>query len=126
MLLLNTIEENNMAQYYTVLKQEQILSKHGNRVIQLTLIGIQDRMLYKTYLDPMNRNYKLWSAIIHRPYYGYLLGGIQIKDAEKCLVSADSRVRIIYQTEYQNEIYDELIRTWQTQDAGNQYENLFE
>ena len=115
-----------MAQYYTVLKQEQILSKHGNKIIQLSLIGIRDRMLYKTYLDPNNRNYKLWSTIIHRPYYGYLLSGIQIKDAEKCLVSADSKVRILYETEYRDEIYNELIRSWQAQDENNQYENFFE
>jgi homoserine trans-succinylase len=94
-------------------------------VIQLTLVGIQDRMLYKTYIDPQNRNYRNWAQIIHQPYYGYVISGIQIKDAEKGLVSADSKVRILFQTEYQNEVYDELILSWQQQDR-NQYEKLFD
>ena len=114
-----------MAQLYCVLKQEQIKSKYGNRVIQLTLVGVKDRLLYKTYLDPNNRNYARWSSIIHQPFYGFLLSGLKIKDAEKGLVSADSPVNVVYQTEYPSEIYDELIRTWQEQDAANKYEDFF-
>lgn len=114
-----------MAQYFTVLKQQQIKSRHGNRVIELTLVGITDRLLYKTYLDPNNRNYKAWSSIIHQPYYGFVLSGLKIKDQEKGLVSADSKIRIVYQTEYQSEVYNELIHAWQTQDAGNRYEDFF-
>lgn len=114
-----------MAQFYTVLKQKQIVSKHGNRVMELTLVGVTDRLLYKTYLDPNNRNYNAWSTILHNPYYGYLLSGLTIKDELKGLISADSKVRIIFQTEYQNEIYNELITAWQNQDRS-QYETLFE
>lgn len=113
-------------QFYTVINQQQIKSKYGNRVIQITLVGIKDRLLYKTYLDPNNRNYAKWSSIIHQPYYGFLLSGLKIKDAEKGLISADSAVKIVYQTEYQSEIYNELILTWQAQDAANKYENFFE
>jgi hypothetical protein len=115
-----------MAQYYTVLKQEQIKSRHGNRILRLTLVGVKDRQLWTTYLDPKNRNYLAWSKIIHRPYYGYLLSGIQIKDREKGLVSADSKIRIIYETQYQDEVYNELIELWSTQDAGNHFEDFFE
>jgi hypothetical protein len=115
-----------MAQLYTVIKQQQIRSRHGNKVIEITLVGCSDRLLYRTFLDPNNRNYKKWSPIVHQPYYGFLLTGLKILDKEKGLVSADSAVRIVFQTEYQSDVYNELIAAWQQQDKTSQFGDFFE
>lgn len=115
-----------MAQLYTVIKQQQIRSRHGNRVIEISLVGRDDRLLYRTYVDPNNRNYRKWSTIVHQPYYGFLLAGLKILDQEKGLVSADSALRIVFQTEYQSEVYAEWIAAWQNEDNASQFGDLFE
>ena len=113
-------------QYYIILTQGQITSKHnGNRIAEITLVGVQDRCLYKTYVDPQNRNYKNWSYIIHNPAQGYLISGIKIKDQDKALVSADSRVKILVATEDASEVYTEVLARWQREDETGVFDHLF-
>lgn len=114
-------------QYYTIIKQRQITSKtNGNRIIEITLVGVRDRLLYRTYVDPQNRNYPNWSYIIHNPTQGYLLGPLKIKDPDKNLISADSKVNILVATEHNDEVYSELISKWQREDSTGEFDSLFD
>lgn len=112
-------------QYYTIIKQQQIKSKHGGKITELTLVGIKDRCLYRTYIDPYNRNYSFWSSIIHNPLHGYLLSGLKIKSQTRALIDADSPVEVVYECRDPEEIYNELLEVWQKQDSTSQFGNLF-
>ena len=113
-------------QYYVILTQKQIVSKaNGNNIFEIQLVGVKDRQLYKTYVDPMNRNYKHWSYMVHNPAQGYLVSNIKIKDPAKKLISADSVVSILVATEDSTEVYNELIDTWKRQDTTGQFDSLF-
>ena len=114
-----------MSQYYTIINQRQIASRHGGTVTEITLVGVKDRILYRTYIDTYNRNYAVWSEIIHNPLQGYLLGGLKVKSTTKALINADSPVEILYTTEDPDEIYNELLSVWQRTDQVNTFGILF-
>ena len=115
-----------MSQYYIILAQRQLLSKiNGNRIIEIDLVGVKDRCLYKTYVDPTNRNYGNWSYIIHNPLNGYLISGVKVKDSEKYLVNADSPVKILVATEDHSELYTEVLAAWHRQDTTGHFDSLF-
>lgn len=104
-----------MTQPYIVLKQHPMKSKHGGTVHHITLVGVLDRMQYHTYIDPDNRNYKYWYRLINNPQDGFVIKNCQIKRDD--LISADSRISIVWQTDNANDIFDELYDIWQEQDA---------
>lgn len=115
------------SQYYIILTQRQITSNYnGNKIAEITLVGVQDRCLYKTYVDPQNRNFKNWSYIIHNPAQGYLVSGIRIKDQDKALISADSQVKILVATEEASEVYSELLAKWHREDDVGVFDALFD
>lgn len=103
-----------MAQPYIVLKQHPMTSKHGGRVFHVILAGAQDRCEYHTYIDPNNRNYKYWARVVENPESGFVIKGCQIKREE--LISADSRITIVWQTDRADDVLDELWTIWQEQD----------
>lgn len=111
-------------QYYAIIQQRQLKSKHGGDVTEISMVGVKDRVLYRTYVDSFNRNYTFWAPIIHNPLHGYLLTGIKIKSSTKALVNADSPVAIAYETTDNTELYSEIVAAWQSQDR-NQFEKLF-
>lgn len=114
-------------QYYIILKQKQITSKlNGERIIEVTLVGVKDRLLYTTYVDPRNRNFRNWSYIIHNPNQGYLLGPLKVKDFDKGLINADSKVTILVTTEDHEEIYTEVLSKWQREDETGHFDSLFD
>lgn len=113
-----------MSQYYTIVKQKQIMSKYGNNVMEITLVGLKDRITYRTFVDPQNRNFKYWSEIIHNPSHGYLLSNLQIKDTTKALISADSHVEILFVSDNPQDIYDEVLALWH--EPQSQYSKFFE
>ena len=104
-----------MTQPYIVLRQHPMTSKHGGRVFHVTLVGAQDRLEYHTYIDPNNRNYKYWSRVVEHPSNGFVIKGCQIKKDE--LISADSRITIVWQTDDANDVFNELYDIWREQDA---------
>jgi hypothetical protein len=104
-----------MTQPYIVLKQHPMTSKHGGKVFHVTLVGAQDRCEYHTYIDPNNRNYKYWARVVENPSDGFVIRGCQIKKEE--LISADSRITIVWQTDDANVVFDELYDIWREQDA---------
>ena len=105
-----------MTQPYIVLKQHPMKSKHGGIVYHITLVGAQDRLEYHTYIDPDNRNYKYWYRLVNSPNDGFVIKNCQIK--REGLISADSRITIVWQTDNPNDIFDELYAIWQEQDQN--------
>jgi hypothetical protein len=112
-------------QYYAIIQQRQMKSKHGGEVTEISLVGVKDRVLYRTYIDSFNRNYTFWAPIIHNPLRGYLLSGIKVKSSAKAVINADSAVQIVYQSDDNTELYSEIIAAWQKQDQHNKFGDLF-
>jgi hypothetical protein len=104
-----------MSQPYIVLSTKKINSKHGGVIYQVNLVGAQDRCEYHTYVDRKNRNYKYWVRIIEHPSNGFVIKGCQIKRDD--LISADSRISIVWQTDDANDVFSELYDIWREQDA---------
>lgn len=103
-------------QPYIVLGQKKLTSKHGGTIYEIRMVGGQDRIEYHTYIDPKNRNYKYWRRLIDSPESGFVIKNCQIKRDE--LISADSRIVIVWQTDDANDVYEELYDIWREQDAN--------
>ncbi len=106
-----------MRQPYIVLKQHPITSKYGNRIYMITLVGAQDRLEYKTYIDPNNRNFKYWQHIIWNPDHGFVLKNCIVKKDN--IISADCRPIIAWETPSPEDVFDELYEIWTEQDSHN-------
>lgn len=104
-----------MTQPYIVLSTKKINSKHGGTIWTITLVGAVDRCEYHTYIDRKNRNYKYWARIIEHPSNGFVIKGCQIKRDE--LISADSRITVVWQTDKSDDVFSELYDIWREQDA---------
>lgn len=103
-------------QPYVVLNVKRLTSKHGGTIYAVNLVGVLDRTEYYTYVDRRNRNYKNWSRIILNPECGFVIKGCQIKRDE--LISADSRITVVWQTDRRDDVFDELYDIWTEQDAN--------
>jgi len=107
-----------MAQLYVVYDVKTKTSKYGNEIYEISIIGTEDRFMYKTYIDVMNRNYANWAGIIREPNQGYILKNLKrrgLKD-NKNLIDADSRPQIAWVTEHKQEVLDELVDNWLERD----------
>jgi len=103
-------------QPYIVISQKRLTSKHGGTVYQVNLVGALDRCEYHTYIDPKNRNYSYWRRVVENPECGFVIKGCQIKRDE--LISADSRISIVWQTDNPEDVFSELHDIWTEQDAN--------
>ena len=103
-----------MSQPYIVLNTKKIPSKHGGNCWAVNMVGVLDRCEYYTYVDRKNRNYKNWVRIIEHPSNGFVIKGCQIKKDD--LISADSRITIVWQTDDPNDVFSELYDIWREQD----------
>ena len=101
-------------QPYIVLSQHPLTSKHGGKIYEIKLVGAMDRVEYHTYIDPKMRNYKHWRRVIENPECGFVIKGCQIKRDE--LISADSRITVVWQTDRKDDVFDELYDIWTEQD----------
>jgi hypothetical protein len=112
-----------MAQLYVVYAVNAKTSKYGNEIYEISIIGTEDRCLYKTYIDAMNRNYANWADIIAEPNQGYILKNIKrrgLKD-NKYLIDADSCPQLAWVTEHKQEVLDELVDNWLERDKEVRY-----
>jgi|LakMenEpi03Aug12_release.lakeMendotaPanAssembly.Ray.scaffolds.fasta_scaffold919956_2 hypothetical protein len=111
-----------MSQPYIVLKQEvRYSTKNKSNYHVITMVGALDRHEYYTYVDVNNRNYRYWTRVINSPDSGFVLKGCQIKRDN--LISADSRITIVWQTANAEDVFSELYDIWQEQDkeTANHY-----
>lgn len=107
-----------MKQNYIVMQQHRIRSRYGQIITQIDFVGVKDRLLYRTYIDPFNRNFANWVEILHHSDQGFLLANLQVKTAD--LISADSRPRILWRSPDREILYEELLSIWREEDSQSQ------
>jgi hypothetical protein len=108
-----------MAKHYAVIKQEQKWSKHGGHVTEITMVGLDDRLPYTTWIDPMNMNNKYWQHILRTPEHGFILSGLKkkkMKDRDD-VINADSKPVIAWEHTSQDEMIDIIMDEWRRQDS---------
>lgn len=99
-------------QYYAIVKINSKTSKYyGNQIWEIQFVGLSDRYLYKTYVDPLNRNYAYWRKIIENPHQGFILTKCRLKRDHPDLISADSRFTVVFETT-REQLFDEIITNW--------------
>jgi len=105
-----------MAQTYVVYEVKSRPSKYGNDIWQIDLIGTKDRFMYRTYVDPNNRNYSNWAGIIDDPTAGYLLRNLKRSKKGEDLINADSKPFPILVTSSRNDMLKDLVTIWKERD----------
>ena len=70
-----------MAQsYYAIIDQEFGISKKtGAEMITLTLLDIETREEYRSYIDASMQNFELWAEVITQPDRGFVVTGLKQK-----------------------------------------------
>lgn len=110
-----------MARHYAIIKQEDKWSKHGGKVTEITLVGLDDRKPYTTWIDPMNMNNRYWQHILRSPEHGFILKGLKVKrmvDRDD-VINADSKPVIAWEHEDIDEMLDTIMDEWRRQDGVN-------
>lgn len=87
--------------------------KYGHDLYTITFVGIQDKRLYKTYVNPKHRNYKLWMKYIGTPKKGYVLKGLVSRENDVYTINADHAPKIEITYSNKDEMADELESVWQ-------------
>jgi hypothetical protein len=117
-------------QNFVVIEQTQgVSNRTGYPYTTITLVGVKDRCLYKTYIDTHNHNHKQWQHIVSNPDHGFILNNLRIKrhkDTE--LIDADSKPVIAAEETVKDNILSMLKEVWLEQDTRvtSNYRNLFE
>jgi hypothetical protein len=111
-----------MAQTYVVYEVKSRPSKYGNEIWQIDLIGTEDRFMYRTYVDPNNRNYTNWAGIIDDPIAGYLLRNLKRSSKSEDLINADSKPIAVWTTSHRDIMLKELVEVWRERDDNKQGE----
>ena len=110
-----------MARHYVIIKQQTKWSKHGGQVTEITLVGLDDRKLYTTWIDAMNMNAKYWSHITRSPDHGFIITGVKVKrmvDRDD-VINADSKPIIAQEHPDIDETLDIVTEHWNTLDGRN-------
>lgn len=108
-----------MAQHYAIVKQETRYSKYGGVITTITLIGLDDRKEYTTYIDPDNFNSKNWHHIVRHPEHGFILKGLKVKkNTDKNIINADSDPIIAWEHENIDDVVSAIMDKWQQQDEA--------
>jgi len=69
-----------MASYYAIIDQEFGTSKKtGSEMITLTLLDLETREEYRSYIDSSMQNFELWAEIITQPERGFVVTGLKQK-----------------------------------------------
>ena len=110
-----------MARHYAIIKQQDKWSRHGGRITEITMVGLDDRLPYTTWIDPTNMNNKHWTHITSRPEHGFIVTGLKkkrVKDRDD-VINADGRPVIAWEHTSQDDLLDTVMSHWQQQDAKN-------
>ena len=120
-----------MKQPYVVLYQRQRLSKYGNYITEIGVVGVLDRNEYVTYIDQNNQNHNKWQHIIRHEQHGFVLNNLKQKKLQdgRIIINADSDPIIEWETDDPNEIWQDLKSIWQEEDSRrgkNKFRDLFQ
>lgn len=110
-----------MARHYAIIKQEDKWSKHGGSVTEITMVGLDNRKPYTTWVDPMNMNNKYWQHILRSPQHGFILKGLKVKrmvDRDD-VINADSKPIIAWEHEDIDDMLATIMDEWRRQDGLN-------
>jgi hypothetical protein len=115
--------EVEMQQLMAIAEIKKKPSRHGGRIYIVTLIGLEDRGIYETYIDPENRNYKFWRHIIENPGRGYIVSGARLADRKirPNLVTADSEIIIERETFSTAELAEAIEALWINEDRRTRH-----
>lgn len=118
----------NISQPYIIMKQSTKRSKHGGTYTKVDMVGVNDRQMYHTYIDPTNFNFKNWEHIVRNPENGFVIRGIKVKNSKEYLVSADSKPIIEWEHDEPEVILSQLKEIWDSQDKEppSTFRELFE
>jgi hypothetical protein len=108
---------------FVVLQTYEQESKYGGTMTVITMANAQGEIVH-TYIDPSNKNYVFWKDIIDLQdnNFGIIVDNLRYKtrdgeiatrwvkhwNVSEPLINADSKVKIIYTTEDQQEVIDRL------------------
>ena len=108
---------------FVVLKSYEQDSKYGGTMTVITMANAQGEIVH-TYIDPSNKNYKFWRDIIdlQDQNFGIIVDNLKYKtkdgeiatrwvkhwNVSEPLINADSKPKILYTTENQQEVIDRL------------------
>jgi hypothetical protein len=108
-----------MAQHYAIVKQESTYSKYGGAITKITLVGLDDRREYTTYIDPSNFNSKHWDHITRHSQHGFILKGLKAKkNTDKNIINADSDPIIAWEHTNIDEVISAVMEKWAEQDQA--------
>jgi hypothetical protein len=110
-----------MKQPYAVLDQFDRMSKYGNMITQVTLVGIKDRKEYVTYVDPNNGNHSKWYHITIHTEHGFVLNNLRLKKVKDKdnIINADSDPLIECEMENKEEMLKIVQEHWAREDERN-------
>jgi hypothetical protein len=110
-----------MARHYVVIKQENKWSRHGGNITEITMVGLDDRKEYTTWIDPTNMNSKYWSHVTRSPDHGFILTGLKTKRMvnRDDVINADSKPIIANEHCDINDMLDIVVEYWNKLDGRN-------
>lgn len=132
------LKEYKMKQLYAVVNQKSGLSQvTGRPYTTITLVGLQDRAEYVTYVDTANHNCKNWTHIVNHPRHGYILDSLStVTRKGKAVINADSDPIIKEEVTDQDQLYIDIKKAWAELDreknikssvgCKNKFNDLFE
>jgi hypothetical protein len=108
---------------FVVLETYEQESKYGGDITIITMVSTKS-VISHSYVDKANKNYKFWKDIIDlkEQNYGVIIDNLKykVKDGEiahrwvkhwnvsEPLINADSKPKIVYTTDHQQEVIDRL------------------
>jgi hypothetical protein len=108
---------------FVVLQTYEQESKYGGDITVITMANAQGQIVH-TYVDPNNKNYKFWKEIIdlQDKNFGVIVDNLKYKtkdgeiahrwvkhwNVSEPLINADSKPKIVYTTDIQQEVIDRL------------------
>jgi hypothetical protein len=108
---------------FVVLQTCEQESKYGGDITVITMANAQGQIVH-TYVDPGNKNYKFWKEIIdlQDKNFGVIVDNLKYKtkdgeiahrwvkhwNVSEPLINADSKPKIVYTTDHQQEVIDRL------------------
>lgn len=127
-----------MKQSYAVINQKSGISiVTGKPCTTITLVGLEDRREYPTYIDKAMRNYEQWVHIVNHPNNGYILDNLDLITRKgKIVVDADCDPVIAHETPDSDQLYVLIKNSWadldkkqsikSSQGCPNNFNDLFE
>ena len=111
-------EQVELKQGYIILEQTERTSQYNlKNMIQIDMLGVGNRLRYRTYIQKTNHNHRYWHYITDHPGMGFAVTfhNLKIADSAKGIINADSVPNIEIQADLED-IMIHLKDVWETED----------